>query len=52
MMPVHYYSAVDKLIDLALAEDVGGGDITTDNLLDPQTQARGDIVAKNARQIR
>jgi nicotinate-nucleotide pyrophosphorylase (carboxylating) len=36
----------DKLIDLALAEDIGPGDITTDNLVDASAAGRGEIVAK------
>jgi nicotinate-nucleotide pyrophosphorylase (carboxylating) len=36
----------DKLIDLALAEDIGPGDITTDNLVDAQVPGHGKIVAK------
>ncbi len=36
----------DKLIDLALAEDIGPGDITTDNLVDAQAPGCGEIIAK------
>jgi nicotinate-nucleotide pyrophosphorylase (carboxylating) len=36
----------DKLIDLALAEDIGPGDITTDNLVAAQAQGQGEIIAK------
>jgi nicotinate-nucleotide pyrophosphorylase (carboxylating) len=36
----------DKLIDLALAEDIGPGDITTDNLVEPQAPGYGEIIAK------
>ncbi len=36
----------DHLIDLAIAEDVGSGDITTNHLPDPSAQGRGEIVAK------
>jgi nicotinate-nucleotide pyrophosphorylase (carboxylating) len=39
-------SQVDKLIGLALAEDIGPGDITTDNLVDTYVQGRGEIIAK------
>ena len=46
MLPTHYMSTVDRLIDLALAEDVAGGDITTDHLVTPGTRAEGSIVAK------
>ena len=36
----------DHLIDLAIAEDVGSGDITTNHLPDPLAKGRGEIVAK------
>ncbi|MBC2717748.1 MAG: carboxylating nicotinate-nucleotide diphosphorylase [Desulfobacteraceae bacterium] len=36
----------DHLIDLAIAEDVGSGDITTNHLPDPLAMGRGEIVAK------
>lgn len=38
--------ATDKLIDLALAEDIGLGDITTDNLIPDDRRGSGVIVAK------
>ncbi len=37
---------IDDLIQLALQEDIGPGDITTDNLVAPHTQGKGVIVAK------
>jgi len=37
---------IDELIQLALKEDIGPGDITTDNLVAPGTRGRGTIVAK------
>jgi nicotinate-nucleotide pyrophosphorylase (carboxylating) len=40
------FNQADKLIDLALAEDIGPGDITTDNLVDAQVPGHGEIVAK------
>lgn len=46
MMPLQYFTAVDKLIDLALEEDVATGDITTDHLVAPDTRATGAISAK------
>ena len=46
MMPLPQFSAVDKLIDLALEEDIAAGDITTDYLVTPGTRATGLIVAK------
>ena len=40
--------SVEHLIDMALQEDIGSGDITTDSLIDPRIEARGIIVAKEA----
>ena len=37
---------VDKLIDLAIEEDIGSGDITTDNLIPPDLEGRAIVVAK------
>jgi nicotinate-nucleotide pyrophosphorylase (carboxylating) len=37
---------IDKLIDLALEEDIGSGDITTEHLVDAQAKGQGIIVAK------
>jgi len=37
---------VDKLVDLAIAEDIGTGDITTDNLVPAERQGSAVIVAK------
>lgn len=36
----------DDLIQMALREDIGPGDITTDNLVAPEAQGSGTIVAK------
>lgn len=38
--------AAQKLIDLALTEDVGSGDITTDNIIPAETRRRAKMVAK------
>lgn len=38
--------SVTKIIDIALAEDIGSGDLTTDNLIDPNLEGRGAIIAK------
>jgi len=38
--------AIDQLIDIALQEDVGPGDITTEALVDPELQGKAVIVAK------
>lgn len=37
---------ISQLIDMALAEDIGPGDITTDHLIDPDLEGSGHIVAK------
>ncbi|BBO87745.1 carboxylating nicotinate-nucleotide diphosphorylase [Desulfosarcina ovata] len=37
---------IEEFIQLALKEDIGPGDITTDNLVAPGTPGRGRIVAK------
>ena len=37
---------VDKLIDLALEEDIGSGDITTNFLIPADKSGKGDILAK------
>jgi nicotinate-nucleotide pyrophosphorylase (carboxylating) len=39
-------ASVDALIELALAEDIGPGDITTDNLIAPGSAGRGVVTAK------
>ena len=38
--------STDDLIRLALEEDIGPGDITTDNIVAPDTRGKGTIVAK------
>lgn len=37
---------LDDLIDVALAEDIGGGDVTTDAIIDDQKKAKAVWVAK------
>jgi nicotinate-nucleotide pyrophosphorylase (carboxylating) len=39
-------NTVAKLIEMALEEDLGSGDVTTDNLIPPELSASGQIVAK------
>ena len=39
-------SIVQSLIQTALDEDIGSGDITTDNLIDPMREGEGVIIAK------
>ena len=41
-----YSGNTEYLIDLAIAEDIGSGDITTNQLPDPFAKGRGEIVAK------
>ena len=41
--PMH---TTKELIDIALKEDIGSGDITTDNLIDPSLKGRGVMTAK------
>jgi nicotinate-nucleotide pyrophosphorylase (carboxylating) len=38
--------SIQHLIEIALKEDIGPGDITTDNLIDPQQEGSGKIIAK------
>ncbi len=37
---------IDALIDAALQEDIGPGDVTTENLVSPGATGRGEIIAK------
>jgi nicotinate-nucleotide pyrophosphorylase (carboxylating) len=39
-------NSIQHLIEIALKEDIGPGDITTDNLIDPQLKGKGIIIAK------
>lgn len=39
-------SSIDQLIDLAMAEDIGTGDVTTSHLVAPDASGQGTIVAK------
>jgi nicotinate-nucleotide pyrophosphorylase (carboxylating) len=41
-------NSTQHLIEIALKEDIGPGDITTDNLIDPQLKGKGIIIAKEA----
>jgi len=41
-------SAILNLIDLALAEDIGPGDVTSEAVLPPDLRLRAHIVAKQA----
>jgi nicotinate-nucleotide pyrophosphorylase (carboxylating) len=38
--------STQHLIEIALKEDIGPGDITTDNLINPQQEGSGKIIAK------
>jgi nicotinate-nucleotide pyrophosphorylase (carboxylating) len=46
MDPFEFTPAVDRLIDMALAEDIGPGDITTLHTIAPDADGRAVIVAK------
>lgn len=37
---------IDQLIEMAIKEDIGGGDVTTDSLVPEWQAARGEIMAK------
>ena len=39
-------NSIQHLIEIALKEDIGPGDITTDNLVGPDLEGRGVIIAK------
>jgi len=41
-------NSTQHLIEIALKEDIGPGDITTDNLIDPQLIGKGIIIAKES----
>jgi nicotinate-nucleotide pyrophosphorylase (carboxylating) len=41
-------NSTQHLIEIALKEDIGPGDITTDNLIDPQLKGQGIIIAKES----
>lgn len=41
-------NSTQHLIEIALKEDIGPGDITTDNLIDPQLKGKGVIIAKES----
>jgi nicotinate-nucleotide pyrophosphorylase (carboxylating) len=40
-----YTPAVQRILDLALEEDVGRGDVTTSSVIDETQEAEGDIIA-------
>jgi nicotinate-nucleotide pyrophosphorylase (carboxylating) len=44
--PLIFTAAIHRLIDLALEEDIGSGDITTNCLVAPEARAEAIIVAK------
>jgi len=45
-MELIYNSQIDKIIELALSEDIGSGDITTISTIPAQTGAHGRFIAK------
>ena len=46
-MNKHALKAAHLLIDIALKEDVGDGDITTDNIVPAEVKRRAVMVAKS-----
>jgi len=46
-MKIFDFTLADKLIDLALLEDIGSGDITTNSVIDEKEQGRAIIKAKD-----
>ena len=44
--PFHITPAIERLIDLAMEEDIGGGDITTAALVDTHTRGTAEMIAK------
>lgn len=42
------WKKIDQLIDWALNEDIGSGDLTTDGIIEEETQAKGVFLAKDA----
>lgn len=46
MMPMDISTSIKFLIEQALAEDIGPGDLTTEALIDPELQGQATIVAK------
>ena len=42
------WKKIDQLIDWALHEDIGSGDLTTDGVIEEETQAKGIFMAKDA----
>jgi len=46
MMPMDISTSVKFLIEQALAEDIGPGDLTTEALIDPELQGQATLVAK------
>jgi nicotinate-nucleotide pyrophosphorylase (carboxylating) len=43
-----FYHTLDHLIEISLQEDIGTGDITTENLIDPGIKGRGVLVARES----
>ncbi|WDN89897.1 nicotinate-nucleotide pyrophosphorylase (carboxylating) [Desulfosarcina sp. BuS5] len=43
-----FYHTLDHLIEISLQEDIGTGDITTENLIDPDIKGRGVLIARES----
>lgn len=48
MQPLVFTAGIYRLIDWALEEDIGSGDITTDYLVAPEADGQGRIIAKES----
>jgi nicotinate-nucleotide pyrophosphorylase (carboxylating) len=48
MQPFVFTAATHRLIDLALEEDIGSGDITTNHLVSPETPGMATVIAKES----
>jgi nicotinate-nucleotide pyrophosphorylase (carboxylating) len=48
MQPLVFTAAIHRLIDLALEEDIGSGDITTNHLVSPETPGMATVIAKQS----
>lgn len=45
-MNTNYFSPIEKIIDIALKEDLGPGDITTSAIVDPSIKGKARLLAK------
>ena len=45
---VELAATLDRVVEAALAEDVGDGDLTTDGVVPPEARCRGELLVKEA----